>query len=859
MFRFLSFLLLLPVIVHAGPGEWPEPRQNPRLTGIQKMAAGITTAPSATTRFDLGRSVPPITPVVREGFPERALAVVNGALHCFDTAGATLWKTHPRGLNFTRVEVVDDLDGDGDLEALLQAGRPTEPFGAATLVDVESGELLWRYDVEPMSYAWYLYADDYFEQPGTKQIAVVMHGYPPDEKDGYMALFDFADKGAAPVQAWRYDFDDYTCFPSLLRSDVDGDGKRELIIETHSRMWIFDATTGEKKQFVQWDVAPANVRSYGKVEFIDLDKDGDEDFLCIATFAQHHEVLLNENGELKKAWHVGWGESVTTGKVDTVHPEPPYADLDGDGNLELVLSVFNGEGDAKWVTRVYDPVTGNIEARYEGGVAVAVEDLEADGAAEIAMHLTTDPAQAMRTAARVVKWSGGEWTTFWEYPTATLAAAPKSATGLAFLVSRPDQPAALLTQEGEEFSESPVPERGPKPKDQFKSRPAVGSGAFPEILSADLTGDGRMEMVLYRQPKAEVFRVEPDGAWSLIETFESTGLPVLADIDEEKGKEVVVATTGLTEPPKFSVWSLREGKKLVWEKQIPPTDRAGLPNSRKLYMRTAHFTGRPQHDLFAWVGEPVVRSLGLDGRNGEILWEKGECDGIERFDGPSMNLASTFDLNNDGTVDLVFTNPDYYTVADGVTGKNLLGPLYPPTIFNQPSQGLYTFPAILSGSAGSETIVCLVAGHYFQAAMSPMAKPAWYKLPVCGEARSAVEGFLQTKDGEWLMGFGRQNGKFACVNVGDGSLRWELDLGATCSDTLTLDVDGDGSFEFVVGTSHGDLVAIGDGGDAPREVWRASLPGAVGNPIAADVDGDGASEIVVPVADGSVKVIDTAR
>jgi hypothetical protein len=150
--------------------------------------------------------------------------------------------------------------------------------------------------------------------------------------------------------------------------------------------------------------------------------------------------------------------------------------------------------------------------------------------------------------------------------------------------------------------------------------------------------------------------------------------------------------------------------------------------------------------------------------------------------------------------------------------------------------------------------VCLIDGHYFQAAMSLRAKPYWYKLPGPGENRVACEGFLRLPDGAWLMGFGRQNGNFACVNVADGSIRWELPVEASCSDTIACDVDGDGQFEFVFGTSHGALYAVGDGGGKPRVVWKADLSGAAGNPIAADLNHDGASEIIVPASDGYVNV-----
>src|SRR5690606_26691936 len=235
---------------------------------------------------------------------------------------------------------------------------PTAPFGAAVLVALGDGRVIWRYDVDPMSYAWYLYRGRYLPDVETQQIVVLMHGYPPDKENGYIAMFDYDAPGQAPKQRWRYDFSEYTCFPSFLRTDLEGDGIEELVVETHSRMWLLDASTGEVKQFVKWDVSPANIRSYGYVGFVDLNQDSLQDFLCIANFAQHHEVLLNTNGSYEKAWHYGWHERVTTGKVDTVYPTPPYADVDGDGAIEIVVSMFNGDGEGAWCTRVYDAVTG---------------------------------------------------------------------------------------------------------------------------------------------------------------------------------------------------------------------------------------------------------------------------------------------------------------------------------------------------------------------------------------------------------------------------------------------------------------------------------------------------------------------
>ena len=159
--------------------------------------------------------------------------------------------------------------------------------------------------------------------------------------------------------------------------------------------------------------------------------------------------------------------------------------------------------------------------------------------------------------------------------------------------------------------------------------------------------------------------------------------------------------------------------------------------------------------------------------------------------------------------------------------------------------------------AEKEKTVCLVNGHYFQAAMTLSAKPLWHHLPPPGEARTACEGFIRLSASpgtKWAMGFGRQNGHFACLNVSDGSQRWDLDVGGSCADVVACDVDGDGRAEFVFGTSHGAIYAVGDDGDKPRIAWKLDTAAGQGAPILADVLGAGSPQIIVPGADGRIGV-----
>lgn len=843
-------LAVFSALAHAGVGDWPEPRQNPQLTGVQPLPGRMTTAPAIIARYDLGRSRPNITAVAQpDGGGYVGLCIVAGALHGYDTEGNLLWRSHLAGLNFTAIQSGGDFNRDGIIEVALQAGRPAEPYGAAVLVSAKDGRPLWRYDVEPMSYAWYLYVGDYLPESNTDEIIVLMTGYPPDKDNGYMALFEFTSEGEAPVQKWRYDFSDYTCFPSLLQTDLDADGRKELVVETHSRMWFLDAPTGQVKHFVKWDVSPANVRSYGHVEFVDLNADGREDFLCIANFAQHHEVLLNQDGRMELAWVHGWPESVTTGKVASTWPEPPYADLDGNGKFEIVVSMFNSENEGAWLIRAYDALTGELKYRLPGMIAVTAADLDGDGKAEILANASNDPTRTVLGGARLLRVANGVFQPVWSDDTAA-AIQPKA--GAPLRVER-GEAKYVLEWEGGAVVCRPWMKPEKPGKTDFASAPAVQGPPFPTLLAGDVLGDAKNEILIYAEPDVTV--LEWTGAdLNAVARYRSTSIPVVADLDGDAKAEVVVSDVRPDARPVVEALTPALDNKTLWRSAFPPSERAGLPQPRKAYIRTGRFTGKPRPDLYVWAGTPLVRSVVLEGRTGALLWERGEVPNQERYWGPSMNLASVCDYDGDGNEDLVFTNPDYYCVASGTTGDLLLGPLFPPQIFTQPSQGLYTCPVILSAPDAAPT-VCLVDGHYFQGVMSLRAEPRWYAVPTAGDSRCAAEGFLRLPDGRWAMGYGRQNGRFACVNVEDGSLRWEMPLEASSSDVATCDVDGDGTPEFVFGTSHGTLYAVGDGGDAPRVVWTLNLDVGLGAPIIADINGDDASEVIVPTTDGFVCVL----
>lgn len=570
-----------------------------------------------------------------------------------------------------------------------------------------------------------------------------------------------------------------------------------------------------------------------------------------------------------------------TGKVVTTWPAPPYADVDGDGRLEIVVSMYNAESHHQWKIRVYDAVTGEMKYTFPGAVAAVMADSDGDGAVDIGANRSTDPTKTKFDGAQLLRVGDGKLNVVWEDDSAMFVSADGIVTQTRHSKDRNkvNQHTICVQQNGRSYTLNYQNDSGynlqnfkpepPKSGPDFSNVPEIDAGLFFMVLAADVLGDNQNEILVYVGTTLKVYHRMPNGSLMMVREYQSNGIPCIADLDGDGRAEIITGLTQEDKTPTIVAQTPALDDRVLWQSDYPPADRNGLPwRGRPFYARAGRFTGKETPDVYVWTGIPLVRSVVLDGTSGKIVWEKGETGGSHYW-GPTHNLMAVYDYNTDGKDDLVFTNPDQFCVCDGPTGEFLYGPTWPSEIFNQPSLGLYTLPALLA-RANQNPLVALSSGHYFQGVMTLDAKPMWYALPTAGESRTAPEGFLQTESGEWLMGFGRQNGTFSCVNVSDGNLRWELDLQASASDVCTLDVDGDGRYEFVVGTSHNRLMAIGDGGDAPRIVWDISIPAGAGlpgyvypagysAPIAADSNGDGASEILVPAYNGAIYIFGAAR
>ena len=169
-------------------------------------------------------------------------------------------------------------------------------------------------------------------------------------------------------------------------SDLDGDGRKEMIYSTTSQLRVFPNTSGRGFGAATALARPAEVSSFGAIEMVDANADGNEDIL----FSSGSSVFV----------YLGNGDGTflpfEDGFLDRGTSLTKVADLDGDGSLDLItaqrftVTIFfskpggsgryiAGAGEFSELNRLPD---GTWERRYKNGM-IAVFDANGLQTAEV--------------------------------------------------------------------------------------------------------------------------------------------------------------------------------------------------------------------------------------------------------------------------------------------------------------------------------------------------------------------------------------------------------------------------------------------------------------------------------------------
>ena len=224
-------------------------------------------------------------------------------------------------------------------------------------------------------------------------------------------------------------------------------------------------------------------------------------------------------------------------------------------------------------------------------------------------------------------------------------------------------------------------------------------------------------------------------------------------------------------------------------------------------------------------------------------------------------LTAQGDFDDDGLDNIVIPWPSEYWVLNGKTGDQLadeiLGPVPLEGIGNLYLIGMYPLVADIDGDGSLETIVChedmvLALGHH-----SGHAGILWHTDRGDGAKGWPAIGDVN-RDGNLELGLPGCRDGFRCLDAASGKVRWRVPLQSkdhSASNCVCADINGDGQKEFIYGSGPVLVAAAEPGNGSNPVIWKVGLGADIGVIAVGDVNGDGASEILAGCHDGSLYCI----
>ncbi len=304
----------------------------------------------------------------------------NGGIQRVSPDGIFRWRTRPFGAHW--ISHIDDLDNDGELEILTSNGREI------VILSASSGEILFRDVVgPPFSYGTYapmFKVHSFFhDPPAPTTFRGGGAGKPilgPCFTSKEVPIYDCSN-GVRNTRVLHKLWMDDGYHPSIVIGDVNNDGVDEIVIARLGGVYVFEPKEGRMISQTIWKSDAADDRSsaerrrnYGHFELADINGDGNLEAIILSDKVTRHIAVLGNDGQgnFTPLWDRLIEHIYPNDTTELRYTSNSIRDFDGDGKLEIAVSIFNERKDEKWHTEVLKAETGerlvDLEDQYLRGV-----------------------------------------------------------------------------------------------------------------------------------------------------------------------------------------------------------------------------------------------------------------------------------------------------------------------------------------------------------------------------------------------------------------------------------------------------------------------------------------------------------
>jgi hypothetical protein len=756
------------------PGDdWPTYRHDGLLSATSPLKGGLARAPKVAWSLDLGGPKVPAEQIYVGDLDgdgrDEFLTLGQNEIICRDARGGERWKLE----GYPRPEVLDlrDYAGDGSRGLLLKTsvGGRTETW----MVDGRTGKALSLWQDENNFGGTLRFGSLLTGVRGT-QIACTASGEtPPAPWGGQIRLVSFERGVSHPTFRVKRFVEGMFYAPLILLTDLNGDGRAELVIISHEEIWSFDTERGET--LLQARYSPSIRTYWARIAAVKLSpEDRLPSLVMINPFIPGLKAVRQDGkSSATQLWKtvIGPQEDQYQAQVRIEAGGPDVAcDLAGDGRYVVLALITNEEGKEEKRLTFFDAATGKRLAELPDARVLAVEDLDGNGKPEVVLQQGKE--------LQVARWTGTGFQVLWRGecvepllrplpaegdPTRTAGGARflwrENQDSPLFLFRFPDGVSAcrlgnagvervrpilvhealgnlpvspgtewvawdgktLITQvDGKEvyryLPPSPQTYLAPPPLVadlDGKRQILVRDGAGRHLLCSAAGRPGRV--LIERSYEKFQGHVDPAGAG-----------PTICDLDGD-GRNEVVAT--LADPAGVPFCAALDGNGTIQRRfdllpgmQIVnrgPTGSLGAGKGRWLVLRMFYAEGVKPGRL------PLV--VAYDGKTGERLWSR-DYYGPQKTDAAFFAAhlpTAVWDHNSDGADDWLVCSENFYGVLNVKENGDLVGPV---NLSNAvPGHWTaYSYPSV-ANLRGDGQMSVLHHGSYSQVLVTDLeGKPLWH-------------------------------------------------------------------------------------------------------------------------------------